>query len=346
MRRPSEFGRQRIDVGPRDLRRALYFYLNLFAVYFLIFASSSFLDFYQGEAHPRELAKLALQIGLALPVLYGLNLASRQRVRMSGLAQGVLYVDCVYLVLGALIDLAFAYMSFRGAVDRGELDVVRTEIVRCLSNYSYVYWLIRGGDLQFFNHQPADIAVVDVAREYASYVLAVPFCVIFAKLMKGRYGASLPLNALFAMLTHVAVFNGVFYALNQVQVSIAREATPCQEPAVQRAYSTYNQGLVMRQIGERINAELKQELWPTGRMLSVWIDGQRFVMDTKLSDPISPEDLPNTLSLVSTGVRSLYCGNTYFRVARAIEVPLKLTVRNAAGEVVHEKQFTRSECAS
>jgi hypothetical protein len=36
MRRPSEFGRQRIDVGTRDLQRALYFYLNLVAASVLI----------------------------------------------------------------------------------------------------------------------------------------------------------------------------------------------------------------------------------------------------------------------------------------------------------------------
>jgi hypothetical protein len=231
MRRPSEFGRQRIDVGPRDLQRALYFYLNLFGVAFVIYAWFSFLSFYDGESHPRELAALALQIGLAVPILYGLNFASRQRLRISGLAQGILYVDGVFIVVLALFQVALAYLSFRGALDRGELDIVGTELERCLSRSSYVYWLIRG-DLQFFNHQPADTAWVDVVREYASYVLIVPFGVIFAKLMKARYGASLQLNILFALLTYLAVFTGVYGALEQVRSSIASK-TPCVESAMQ-----------------------------------------------------------------------------------------------------------------
>jgi GYF domain 2 len=335
MRRPTQFGRQRIDVGPRDLQRALYFYLNLFAIAFLIGASLSFLDFYGGVSQPRELANLALQIGLALPILYGLNLASRQTIRVSGLAQGVLYVDGVFIVLQVATYVGFAYLSFRSAVDRGALDIVGTEIERCLSSHSFVYWLIRG-DLQFFSHQPATMAVVDVAREYVSYVLFVPFCVIFAKLMKARYEASLPLNVLFALLTFVVVSNAVPYALDQVRSSIAWK-TPCIEPAMQRAYSIYSQGMVLRQIGERINAELKEKS-PAGRAVS--IDGDRYVMDIKLGS----EEQPGHAYWHFLDVRSLYCGNTNFKLARAIEVPLKVIVRNASGEVVREEQFARSGC--
>jgi hypothetical protein len=166
----------------RAISIALYFYLNLFAITFFTFASFSFLNFFGGASEPRVLASLALQIGLAMPILYGFNFASRQKVRMSGLAQGVLYIAGVYSVLQAFINAALAYLSFRGAVSHGELDIVSTEIERCLSSYSFVYWLMRG-DLQFVDHQPASLDWVDVARDYALYVLILPFCVIFAKLM-------------------------------------------------------------------------------------------------------------------------------------------------------------------
>ena len=110
---PSEFGRQRIDVGPRDLHRALYFNQNLFAVTFLIGASLSFLDFFDGASQSRELANLALQIGLALPILYALNLGARQQVGMSGLAQGVLYVDGVFIVLQVLTNVPICHFTGR-----------------------------------------------------------------------------------------------------------------------------------------------------------------------------------------------------------------------------------------
>jgi hypothetical protein len=73
---------------------------------------------------------------------------------MTGLTQGVLYLDGVYVVVLALFNVAFAYLSFRGAIDRGELDVISTEFERCLAKSSLAYWLIRG-DLQFLiTNQP------------------------------------------------------------------------------------------------------------------------------------------------------------------------------------------------
>jgi hypothetical protein len=64
-------------------------------------------------------------------------------------------------------------------------------------------------------------------------------------------------------------------------------------------------------------------------------------MDTKLY----PEEPPSHALWHLVEVRSQYCGNTNFKLSRAMQVPLKLIVRNAAGEVVREEQFTRSGCA-
>jgi hypothetical protein len=178
--------------------------------------------------------------------------------------------------------------------------------------------------------------MVDVARQCASYVLIVPFGVIYAKLMKARYGASLKLNVLFALLAYTAVFNGVYYALEQARVLIASK-TPCVEPAMQRAYSTYNQELVLRQIGEHINAELKQK--PNARMVSV--DRDRFVMETSLSQ----NELPAHAHWHRVEALNLYCRSGNFGLARAIQVPLKLIVRNAGGDVVYQEQFGASGCA-
>jgi hypothetical protein len=60
---------------------------------------------------------------------------------------------------------------------------------------------------------------------------------------------------------------------------------------------------------------------------------------------LSSKELPAHANWHLLEVRRLYCGNTDFKLARAIQVPLKLIVRNAARWWV-KKQFIRSECAS
>lgn len=75
-----------------------------------------------------------------------------------------------------------------------------SEFEKCLANSSFVYWLILG-DLQFFGNATTDAGILNVVRTYAAYVLIIPFCIVFAKLMKARHQASLWLNVLFAGMT-------------------------------------------------------------------------------------------------------------------------------------------------
>ena len=99
--KPTDFAKRRIDAGPRDLYRALYFYFHLFTVAFLIASSLTYLASYTGASQFRVLASLALQIAVALPILYVFNIVLRQNVRFSGILQAVLYVDGIFLILGA-----------------------------------------------------------------------------------------------------------------------------------------------------------------------------------------------------------------------------------------------------
>jgi hypothetical protein len=59
--RPTAFAKRRIDAGPRDLYRALYFYFNLFTVAFVIASSLTYLASYSGASQVRELTTLALE---------------------------------------------------------------------------------------------------------------------------------------------------------------------------------------------------------------------------------------------------------------------------------------------
>src|SRR5262249_49722679 len=114
--RPVQFASRRIDVGPRDLHRACYFYLNLFTLAFLIGTSLNYLDFDRGESQPRELALFCVQIGMALPLIYFFNICARQRVTFTGITQAVLYLDGIFIVLQNVMTGAIAYVSFTQAV--------------------------------------------------------------------------------------------------------------------------------------------------------------------------------------------------------------------------------------
>ena len=291
--RPTTFAKQRIDAGPRDLYRALYFYFNLFTLAFLIAIASSMthLGSFSGASQFRELTKLALQIAAALPILYLFNIVLRQNVRFSGILQAVLYVDGIFIVLVATVYGAIAYLTFDQAVGKGELDIIGTALEKCLSGNSFVYWLIRG-DLEFFNHVPAVPTDLAYLREFMDIALLAPFCFLFGKTMKGRYGASVWLNMVSAALAFVIVVNGVNYALAKTSQAIAA-SSPCPETSMQRQLATYNQATVVTQIAERINRGLGY----VHKSNTPWVetDANGLVMDLRQRLFLPSQDVAQTL---------------------------------------------------
>jgi GYF domain 2 len=340
--KPTDFAKRRIDAGPRDLYRALYFYFNLFTVAFLIASSLAYLASYTGDSQFRELATLALQIGAALPILYVFNIALRQRVRFSGILQAVLYVDGIYLVLGASVGGALAYLTFDQAVDKRELDIIGTAFEKCLSGHSFVYWLIRG-DLQFFNHVPTEATTFAYLREhlspYLDYVLFFPFCILFGKMMKGRYGARVWPNVILAALAFVIVANGVPYARDKASTAIAVKSQ-CPATSMQSALATYNQATVVKQIAERINRGLKY----VHNSTTPWVatDANGLVMDLRRRVAVPPHNVAQSL----LWTRDLYCKNPEFWVARANRVPLLLIARDPHGNIIHQEQITPATCSA
>jgi len=339
--RPTEFAGRRIDAGSRDLYRASYFYLHLFTLAFVINASMTRFDFYRGNSQHRELALLAIQIAMAIPLMYVFNRATRQRVTFSGITQAVLYLDGIFIVLQNLLIGGLAYISFTQSIDRGELDVIATEIERCLSNNSYVYWFTRG-ELEYFYYVPrATTTWLPAAREYAQYVLVLPFCVAFGKLMKARYGASLWLNVIFAVVTYPIVFNATYYALGRIQRTLTSNVA-CDEIAAKQAFAKYNQAVVVRQIGERVNTQLSNALPTRTPLISINANG--FVMDLRFPGHATLSQ--QQVSMISVEVRSLYCdNNTAFKFARAIQVPLLVIIRDPWGQPAHQEQITPSTCS-
>jgi hypothetical protein len=341
---PTVFAKQQIDTGPRALHRALYFYFSLFTLAFLIMSSVSHLYFYTGVSQPRELGILVVQIAMGVPIIYLCNRALRQPVRFTGVAQGVLYPDGIFIVLLAAIGAGLAYVAFRHADSSGEIDVIPTEVERCLTGYSYVYWILRG-DIQLLSHAPTDPSMLAFAREYFCYPLAVPFCVIFAKMMRARYGASFWLNAVASILTYPLVLYASTYAKDHVESAIAA-AAPCHELGAQHAFSTYNHSLVTRQIGERANLQMNFAFRTADRKW-ITVKDDVLLLDLVMRPLNDPAKGREELSQISNGSRSFYCeSNTAFRYARAIGIPLVLTLRDAFGTVVLREEITPATCAA
>jgi hypothetical protein len=336
--RPTAFAKRRIDGGPRDLYRALYFFFNLFTVAFLLISALVYLTSYTGLSQFRLLTQLALEIAAALPILYVFNIALRQHVRFSGILQAVLYVDGIFQVLAAAVVGALAYLTFDQAVDKRELDIIATALEKCLSGNSFAYWLIRG-DLQFFNDAPAAATTLAYLRDYSHYALFFPFCILFGKMMKGRYGASVWPNVILAALAYTIVANALPYAKDKASLTIAAN-TPCPETSMQRELATYNQAIVVRQIAERIN----QGLGYVHKSQTLWIatDADGLVMDLRQRLFVPPQEVAQSL----LWTRDLYCGNVQFWVARVMRVPLMVIARDPHGNIIHQEQITPATCTA
>jgi hypothetical protein len=144
---PGKFALTRIDQSGRDMQRSLWFFLNAFSIVAIVTGYFTYLQYYSGLSQPRALAATAVQIFLALPILYCVALLTRTHIPFRGLTQAVLYVDAVYLLTTSVISIAVAALT--NQIGARELDIFGSEYERCLASESTVYWLLRG-DLSFF----------------------------------------------------------------------------------------------------------------------------------------------------------------------------------------------------
>jgi hypothetical protein len=343
VRRPTEFGQSRIDTGPRGLGRAVYFYMNMFVLVFVIDSSLTYLDFYTGASQPRELAWLSIQIALAVPFLYLLNAIARQRVRVSGVAQSVLYADALFLVSLSFVAPLLSYLMFSQSSSQREIDILATELEQCLAGESILYWLLRG-DLQFFMYLPSTKSAeyLELARDYLQYALAIPFCVVFAKLLHGRYAAPILLNTVFGIIAFSLVVPGFNYGRQEIRAAIVRNSA-CGDQVAQRASQKYNQSLLAKQIVARTNVQMGRASGTYGIWVSL-IDG-RLAMAVQVRPGVT--DAAGAVTKIARGVRSLYCeSNTNLRYARMLGMPLLLVVRDNADRILLREEINAGACQS
>jgi hypothetical protein len=251
-----------------------------------------------------------------------------------------LYADALFLVSLSFVAPFLSYLTFSQSSSQREIDVLATELEQCLSGDSILYWLLRG-DLQFFMYLPRakSAEYLELARDYLQYALAIPFCVVFAKLLHGRYAAPVLLNTVLGIIAFSLVVPGFNYGRQEIRAAIVRSSA-CGDQIAQRVSQKYNPSLLAEQIAARANAQLGRASGTYGIWVSL-IDG-RLTMAAQVRPGIT-----DGATKITRGVRSLYCeSSTHLRYARVLGMPLLLVVRDDAGRILLQEEINPGACPS
>ncbi len=191
----KHFALERLDVQPKDLSKAVLFYLSAFGFVFLLYTAIQYFSFYRGIEHTRELAFLGVQITIGVSALYLLNKLVHRDVTLSGVLQTVLYIDGPFLIFFAIVRLAVAFVGYHATLFNHEPDLIENEFENCVAHRAFLYGLIRG-DLTFLLHsdEPTISKWANLFDQYGELILITPFCFLFAKLMHYRFGTSILMN--------------------------------------------------------------------------------------------------------------------------------------------------------
>ena len=159
--RPTQAGTDVIlDDEPAGLLHALKFYSKAFALSFMILMITSRFKLYEGDSEWRTVIQFAVQLTVAITIVYVVCLALPDRIPLFRLIQAALYVDGVYIVTFAVVSIPISYLSLIVPSENRELDIFATEYEHCLSHNSILYWLLRG-DLKYFLYsdvwKPGDV---------------------------------------------------------------------------------------------------------------------------------------------------------------------------------------------
>lgn len=336
--KPSAFALARIESSPASTRRALVFYVNVFGVLFIATAVTSHFYYYSGASEVRQIAFLAIQVGLAIPVLWLLNRvqAAANRPTMPGILQGVLYVDAVFLIFISAFGITLGYFTYPGNVD--EIDIINTEWERCVASKSFMYWLVRG-EMEFLD-EPPEAEFARTLRQWgdlAQFVIIIPFAHLFARMMKSRFGANYWLNITGAVLTFAFVVLSTNFAVEQYQFHLARKAD-CATDFMKASVARHNRERLAAQIVKRANMEFGNVGGKPGNYMR--FDRNAIVMI--LNYPLAGEAFDKASSGFQGLMTDWYCNpDTELAKARFLELPLRLTMTSSDGRtlqpVIHDK---------
>ena len=333
--RPAEFAKTNIDIREHDLARALYFFVNIFAVVFLIYTAIKLN--YTGASEFRMGGEIFIQLALAIPAIYLANSLFSKHVTIGGVAQGALYADALFL----LCSVTAAFLLSTLEYGPGEVDIIGTEFEKCLANASFVYWLLRGNLTFHFAALSETLSVVQI-KEILDGIIVLPFCVLFAYMMKARYEVSAIMNFVFALTAFIICTQITYVASEKIRIAVAQRY-PCIETAAKTAAATFNHDTLGEQLAFRINLQLAKQ-YGASRPYVVWRQGFYEVDSVLIESRGQTEDAAAARRNLET-MRKLYCGSsTDFTFARHMNKALTFRMRNTDKAVILEQQLTPANC--
>lgn len=325
---PRQFGRETINTSEVSTKSAIKFYLANFTIVFGLLAGLSFLSFYSGHNKFRELAVLAIQVGVATPILFALIWPVWRGTTLRGMLEAVLYADAAYLLIGlTLASIPLSALSYLYAEAPGETDVVATEFWKCLADSSYLYLAIQGAGEHFLasTTNPASELISDI-RQYEDLVFVLPFCLLFGFLLNGRFGVQ-PFVA--AALAYVMFFLvvGSWNAISQSVQNYTVAKSGCIAATATRVKAKYSTELLARQSAFPIAVESKALFGDK--------DGRPRVRAERGEIVIDVADRPaESANKAQSKLQQSYCPSVQaFARARSLGIPV-IALANINGEAV------------
>ena len=340
---PTQFAEANISAADRSLRRALYFYLNSFLLIFAVNEIASRMAFFTGVSQPRALSLLAIQVAIAIPLLYVANIFFKSKPPLSAIAQAVLYVDGAYLLAFTPLQIAAHVPHFLMA-DLASVDIISTEIEKCIAEYSLPYWLLRG-DIVFFaeSYSTPLFETLRHSVEWLQYAIVLPFCWIFGKLLKARYGVPTLFNAVAAFLAFGLVVEGTTRALANLQVSIGVRSG-CFQDITQRLHARYSKSAIASSAAHAASRELSLSM---DKKLTVDAQGDEMIVKFWLPPQIDGFSSLRQTAQIFEVAEGLYCTpGEVLSSGRLAGVALKAVVLSRPDTVVQEKVFLPDRCVT
>ena len=341
--RPTQTSSKIIHNNPDSLFHALKFYSEMFTLSFMISVAASQFKLFEGDSEWRGLLFIAMQMLIAVPIIYILTRTLPEKMPFSNMMQAVLYVDGAFILILAIASIPISYLDFTLHIPSAnrELDIFATEYERCLAHHSILYRLTRG-EIQFFLYidqwKPQDWA--NWLFDNYHYLLVAPFLPAFAFMLRPKRKISFALVCLFTAIAYTAAVEGSDFIKRRTNFMMAVNDTECTFGHLDQVINKYAPSLIARQIAYKINNEsLKahQYFAVTSAL------GTGFLVTLKLNPDVEPTW--QALAQLPPMVRQSYCSNYFYWVAaRRLNSNLVVVVTDANDTEMLRQQFTPKSC--
>lgn len=338
------------DTHDKYLTNAFRFYLANYAVAFALLAFSTRYQYFHGVDHVRQLSQIWIQIGIAIPLLFLLTRLTTSRSSFFAILQIVLYADAIYILLVASVNLLIHYLDFiTRPLGPSEVDVFSTEYERCISNRSWIYWLLTGrfeydifSDLWRPNNWRRWIV------ENFDWFLATLLLLAYGRLATAKFKNGFWFNVLIGGLVYFLVVPSHKYIVSKIVALEIVKYPECISIAEDEIQKHYAPTMIARQITYKLNNEsIKQaalstkpyapKLYEFANNMIIW----RWVMTF---DPLPNEE--QFRQQMDQAHTSDYCStNVYWRMARRLNIPLAVGInREGRDGWILLKRYDQSIC--